>query len=406
MSSSSFLCQQGPCLLLSLLVIGVMYHYFQRKQIKECFLPQQTVKVVATDKDGYANPLSNQQQLFVQPDPFSKPKGPQQLLQLTPQFAPTRVEKDSNTKKKSKESFTFLQNGGPQPQNLQERGAQLPLYRKEQDLEFLQIPGTYQSNPPPRFVPEGLASQVRYNLPETKYQSCDPNNPLPYASMVECPKLKESFQYAAASPSAKAIDELSTLTDVKSHLKVTNTLATVPMTSQTATMFGSTGGDEGEGTDDAQPTISYDRIIIANLPRQRGDSDYIRGDLPIVPQKPVLDSSSFVMFRPSNGPEVLNTGAMAVLGGAFNSNVRDVVQLQMQDQGGVLNTGGGAQWSPSPATAYGQQAIPTEQRQQLMANITQANEGGSSGLLGDVSFQKAYQSSPESMGMSAQRLPF
>jgi len=400
MPSTSPFVQQLPCILLSTLVIGLFVFFYQqqpRKQLKEYFInvPQGTI-VNSENKEGYANPIGNQQQLYVQPDVLSQPQGSRQLQQLSFMPPPTVVgssDKGKSWKSKSKkEGFSPTQQHG------------LPLYQKEQDLDFIQVPGTYQSNPPPRFSPQGLGSNVRYNLPETQHQAMDPNNPLPYASMVECPKIKESFQYSSTSPSAKALEENSQLTEEKSHLRATNVLPSVSMASPT--FFGSSQAG-GDGEDGQEPTISYDRIMVTNLSRQRGNSDFIRGDLPIIPQKPVLDSSSFVMFRPSNGPEVLNPGALAVLAGAYNSTNRETVQLQMQNSGGTSNVGSGVQWEIPPQSAYGQQSLPMESRQQLMANITQSNEGGSSGLLGDVSFQKSYQTSQASTGgMSAQRMPY
>jgi hypothetical protein len=44
---------------------------------------------------------------------------------------------------------------------------------------------------------------------------------------------------------------------------------------------------------------------------------------------------------------------MAVMGGAYNENVRDVVQLQMQDNGAIRNTFAGERWDPNSQTSLG-----------------------------------------------------
>jgi hypothetical protein len=48
--------------------------------------------------------------------------------------------------------------------------------------------------------------------------------------------------------------------------------------------------------------------------------NYVRGDVPIVPQRPDLDPSSKVMFRPSHGAEDLNNGAISVLKDSSNGS--------------------------------------------------------------------------------------
>ncbi len=88
--------------------------------------------------------------------------------------------------------------------------------------------------------------------------------------------------------------------------------------------------------------IIYDRIVTANKKsRLHGQGDYIRGDLPIAP-------SNLRYFRPSVNPNLdLNTGAMAVLGGAFNETSRSTIGMAMQDAGDSRNTFAGIAWKPS-----------------------------------------------------------
>lgn len=86
--------------------------------------------------------------------------------------------------------------------------------------------------------------------------------------------------------------------------------------------------------------IVYDRLIYANArSRLRGGSDWIRGDLPIVPVLPQCDPNSLVWGRPSVTPHIdLNQGAMHVLGGFDNCTQQKLQKLMEASSSGTLGT--------------------------------------------------------------------
>lgn len=254
------------------------------------------------------------------------------------------------------------------PQNYQ---AQLPNFyapQKQQEMpsNFYQVPGKYDGKLSPRFYPGCLAAQVQYNLPSINNMACEPTNPLSYAQAVQTlgrtpdkpdatscivpqstgQPTKENFQYPENSTSYQAqVDAMDLRND--STVISANTLP-VP------TMVDLHGGTQGIGPSD-QPTVSYDRFIVANLNRQRGYGDWIRGDLNINPILPNGDVNSPIWFRPSSGVEVLNTGAMAVLGGVYNETNRATCDLSMAGTGGAVNTLSGTALARMGNTSMGAQ---------------------------------------------------
>ena len=205
------------------------------------------------------------------------------------------------------------------------------------------VPGQYQSPLAPRFSNTGYGAYITYNLPEKKNLGVDPNNPMMLASMIEQPKTKESFRYPENSSANDFQQKYDSLTKIPSLTNENEIVNQLPIQS----MSSSTG---------SEVPLVMDRFIVSNLKSYRyGAGDYIRGDLPIAPINPTLgDAYSAVMFRPSASPAIeLNPGAMAVMGGAFNENVRDVVQLKMQSNGGVRNTFSGDAWAQNSETLLG-----------------------------------------------------
>ena len=405
-SPTSLFQRNAPCIVLGTILACLLYNKISKRQLKEGYaggMPQQTVRVASVNKAGYALKNNNQQQLFLVPDDTPQARGQTQLATLSMNPVTFRVPAGGHHTSASSsaaaahtsapqtiESYRQSLDRGVQPSNWKQRNDKDPLYQKDLNLDFVQVPGYYQSNPPPRFIDKGMGASVRYNLPPSKVQSLDPKNPLPYANAVECqPPTKENYDYNPSSASYTAAMETANL-DHKSNKVVTDVLQSAPLPPKP--MDCVSGGDGADH--DREPTVSYDRIIVANLPRQRGHSDYIRGDLPIIPQKPVLDPNSFIQFRPSNGPEVLNTGAIAAMVGAYAETPRQVATLQFQNVGGTLDTAGGTQYAPMLTTAYGQQTLSPQQQTTLMssvanANVTTPNQTFSSGQFGD--YQAAQQ---------------
>lgn len=204
------------------------------------------------------------------------------------------------------------------------------------------VPGQYQSPLAPRFSNTGYGAYITYNLPEKKNMAVDPSNPMMLASMVEAPKqhAKEAFRYPPDSSSTEYQQKYDSLTKPLTQQK--EIVSELPV----QTMSTSNGNEV---------PLVMDRFIVSNLKSYKyGAGDYIRGDLPITPILPQSDPYSAVMFRPSTAPSIdLNPGAMAVMGGAYNENVRDTVQLQLQSNAGLRSTFGGVQWDRNSDTVLG-----------------------------------------------------
>ena len=221
---------------------------------------------------------------------------------------------------------------------------QQQLILNKSSVPVFTVPGQYQSPLAPRFSNTGYGAYITYNMPEKKNLGVDPTNPMMLASMVEKPHMKENFRYPPNTSSSQYQQKYDSLTtpyvsgpDAK---EIVNELPVQSMSSSNG----------------SEVPLVMDRFIVSNLKSYRyGAGDYIRGDLAITPINPTLgDSYSAVMFRPSCTPALeLNPGAMAVMGGAYNENVRDVVQLKMQANGGSRNTFAGDSWAQNSQTVIG-----------------------------------------------------
>jgi hypothetical protein len=224
------------------------------------------------------------------------------------------------------------------------------------------VPGTQESPLSPRFASTGFGANITYNLPEVGKLGVEPNNPMQLSPMqfaqvvqnnqivedANVKDLKETFDYPPGSSSE--YQELQrnlamSGSDKSAALPIENKLPVQSMA--TATTSG------------AQVPLVMDRFIVANMKSYRyNQGDMIRGDLPIVPVMPNSDPNSCTWFRPSVNPSVdLNPGALAVLGGAFNDSMRQMVQLKMQSNSGALNTFAGTSWEPPANTSVGQALI-------------------------------------------------
>lgn len=220
---------------------------------------------------------------------------------------------------------------------------QQQLYLDKGHAPVYTVPGMYQSPLAPRFSNTGYGAYITYNLPEKKNLAVDPSNPMMLASMVQKPKLKkESFSYPPGSSSAEYQQKYDSLTKPFAPPNDKEIVSELPV----QTMGASNG---------SEVPLVMDRFIVSNLKSYRyGAGDFIRGDLPIAPILPQSDPYSAVMFRPSTAPSIdLNPGAMAVMGGAYNENVRDTVQLQMQSNAGLRNTFAGDAWQRNSDTVLG-----------------------------------------------------
>jgi hypothetical protein len=223
---------------------------------------------------------------------------------------------------------------------------------------FYQVPGTMQSSLPPRIIPEGLSNQVQWNLPQVPNMAAEPFNPMSLAKGIQCPvsipasnhpanggqqqqNVRENYDNSG-NPTADAMDVYNSL-QKSAGSGTANRLPIPTMVSGNAMAAGDT------------PIVNYDRFIVANLNRNRGNSDNIRGDLFITPILPDSNTNSLIMFRPSSGTEVLNTGAMAVLTGAYNETNAKTANLAMAGNSGALNTFSGVAWARPESSSVGLQ---------------------------------------------------
>lgn len=244
------------------------------------------------------------------------------------------------------------------------------------------VSGNYQASLSPRFSNVDYGSNLRYNIPDQKHLAVPPH-PISYKSMVDnvpvenytpvcdlnrvsnsmypkqmntkCTVGQSNICGSSAAP--RQIDEP---TSVQHMLPVTD-MRTINCTTgmQTAqnqnSMVQATMNRGGSGAscsveqnarggDDCglQPVV-YDRFIYANSrSRLKQGSDWIRGDLPIVPVLPEANVNSQVWMRPSVTPHIdLNPGAMNVLGGFDNTTNNQLRALMNASTDGTLQTFGG-----------------------------------------------------------------
>jgi len=230
---------------------------------------------------------------------------------------------------------------------------------QQQSSYFYQVPGNAQSALSPRILPQGLADKVQYNLPALPQMGLEPYNPMSLARGIQCPPaggagpagpadhgaIKEHFDYTSGGRSTTSADAVKTYNALQESAgnEAASRLPIPTMMSGSAQASGDT------------PVVNYDRFIVANLSRNRGAADYIRGDLFINPILPDSNTNSLIMFRPSNGTEVLNTGAMAVLTGAYNETNAKTANLAMAGNGGAFNTFSGVAWARPESSSVGRQ---------------------------------------------------
>jgi len=239
------------------------------------------------------------------------------------------------------------------PQNNQ---SQLPYPNQASSSSSIyQVPGYAQSSLSPRIMGGGIADKVQYNLPSLPHMGLEPFNPMSLANGIQCPPsssspspshphIKENFDYTQEGRASTSFNAQQSYQNLQNNSlnKAANRLPIPSMLSNNQ--------EAGE-----TPVVNYDRFIVANLSRQRGPSDYIRGDLFITPVLPDNNTNSLIMFRPSSGTEVLNTGAMAVLTGAYNETNAKTANLAMAGNSGALNTFSGVAWARPESSSVGLQ---------------------------------------------------
>jgi hypothetical protein len=259
------------------------------------------------------------------------------------------------TKKNTVENFA----GMPYPMTWKvSREVSVP--RCNQKPKMFSVSGNYQSSLSPRFSNvSGYGSRIRYRKPCREVMGV-PEHPLSYYkntvdSCNPCPPSTVDSRGCTLAPLCdlgridvndncqKKCPQSAT---VSSMLPVTD-MRTINMMAkqQTRENFQAIEGGlkcnmPSSVCEDNQQPIVYDRLIYANArSRLRGQSDWIRGDLPIVPVLPESNPDSLVMFRPSVAPSIdLNQGALNVLGGYDNTSMKQLQTLMAKSTDGTLGT--------------------------------------------------------------------
>jgi len=259
----------------------------------------------------------------------------------------------------SKKETNIVENfsaGGFQPRTV------IPSYvavNPKNNQPMYQVPGTFQSQIPPRVFGGSYGANILYNLPDTKNLAV-PVNPLTFGNMAKenynhnqqvtenynhnqqvtenyggakcglggsfppsygSPQVGGGFNgdappYLASDYAASNFNEATAA--LRSESDALNVSDTLPVgTMETVNSLG-------------ESNLMYvvNQPIFANkIDRNFAQSDYIRGDLPIVPCKTGW-------FQVSARPQtMLNSGAMNVMGGLDNETSKSMAAL--------LNTGTG-----------------------------------------------------------------
>ena len=257
------------------------------------------------------------------------------------------------------------------------------------------VSGNYQASLSPRFSNVGYGSNIRYNLPSQQNLAVPPT-PLGYKSVVDNVAIEnyqpscdfnrlsiansqpprstqctigqsnicsqEPTRYAAMGAPASVQDMLP-VTDMRT-IACTAGMQSVDQQNAMMSSVQQRGlndpgchikvDSERSGDCQMQP-VMYDRLIYANgRSRQKEGSDWIRGDLPIVPVLPESNPNSQVWMRPSARPSLdLNQGAMNIIGGYDNTTNNQLRSLMETATSGTLGTFGGVAINNQRSTVCG-----------------------------------------------------
>jgi len=246
--------------------------------------------------------------------------------------------------------------------------------------DFYSVSGNYQASLAPRFSNVDYGAHLRYNMPDMDNQAVPPH-PLGSRGMVDKCLSVENYapvcdynrvEVRDSSLREKRCDVssnqcgggevrgLNSPSEVQHMLPVTD-MRTVSCTAgmqtpanQNAMMKNQMSrgmsetscklGDQQRAGDCNMQPVVYDRFIYANSrSRLKQGSDWIRGDIPIVPILPEANPNSPVWMRPSVTPHIdLNPGAMNVMGGYDNTTNNQLRSLMQASTDGTLSTFGGA----------------------------------------------------------------
>jgi len=200
-----------------------------------------------------------------------------------------------------------------------------------QQLSSYNIPFTnrgmgFQAMTSPRLFSGDMGAQIRYNPPAEKYMALRANDPMMLARNVEKPRLRENYSFNQQTGAA----------DMSSSLK------SAPISLPQGDMSSATVNPN---------VITYDRFIYAvSKNRTQSQGDMIRGDINITPDAKCGWFQTSQSLTPSQS---LQTGALAVMGGAYNETARGTAAIKQQSLGGSTNIAGGVAFETLPSTTTG-----------------------------------------------------
>jgi hypothetical protein len=203
--------------------------------------------------------------------------------------------------------------------NLQFRVKAQPV-AETADGAFMNVPGNFQSSISPRFSNVNYGAAIRYKKPELQNQGV-PLNPISYGT-----PLTEGYNNGGCRLGGGQSLQVGNNAPISTDMLPSGMSAeNMPLNAL------------GEVVN--QPII-YDRYIYANQKSSNlYGADFIRGDLPIVPNNTQWFSSRF------NTPMDLRSGSLAVLGGVNNETTQELLALQNMSSGRTASTGSGISYS-------------------------------------------------------------
>lgn len=189
------------------------------------------------------------------------------------------------------------------------------MFKNTDTHDFFQVPN-FQARMSPRFSNVDYGANLRTNFPNYNQMGV-PQDPL----LQEKPNHRDQYQRGSIP-----LDPHNPYSAAYANGDYTNTVA-----EQTSFM-----NEDGE----MKQPIVYDRYMYANRnSRLRGQGDPIRGDLPIVP----ISGDWFIPSAAAgnNINQVLQQGAMNVMGGVNNETNNSLANLIYNTSGGAETTIGG-----------------------------------------------------------------
>ncbi len=209
----------------------------------------------------------------------------------------------------------------------------------QQQHDFVSVP-SFQSMLSPRMgISQGIGTFLRYN-PPPQSMSGIPKNPLGtenYTNMFEESYVPQGCN-AAAQPPSNWNNQMNAMTVSSIENSMTDSVNAGVNALPIGTM--DTMNSEGQS---GQEVMMQRYMYSQPKDRLYAAGDFIRGDLPIVPDTPSCGQGWFNVYPRVNIS--LNPGAMNVLGGVSNDTSQALAALVNVASGGAKTTVGGVNLS-------------------------------------------------------------